>query len=119
MAWPLCISPIAFAGFNVLGPDTMVVLLGAVGPLEILLPVTEPGAEGTGLGKVAGGLGACAARGTLLLWTVPAVADVEPIRVLDGRGRVGGMAADVLGVGDIVVLAAVSFLGADVEGTMD
>jgi len=119
VAWPLCISPIAFAGAKVLGPDAIVALLGAVGPLEVLLPVTEPGAEGTGLGKVAGGLGACAAGGTLLFWTVPAVAVAEPTMVLDGRGRAGGMAADVLGVGDIVVLAAVSLLGADVDGTMD
>jgi hypothetical protein len=119
VAWPLCISPIAFAGVNVLAPDARADLLSAVGPLEVMLPVTEPDAEGAGLGNVAGGLGACAARGTLLLCTVPAVADVEPTVVLDGRGRVAGMAADVLGVGDIAAFAVVSFLGADVEGTID
>lgn len=105
----MCISPIAFAGADVTAVAVVAALLGAVGPLEVVLPVTEPGADGAGLGNVAGGLGACAARETGLFC-------VDPVSTtLDGRGRAGGTAAAVLGVGDMVVLEAGSFLGAEVD----
>ena len=93
------------------------VLLGAVGPLETVLPVTDPGAEEAGFGNVAGGLGACAAGATLLFCTA-LVEFIVPVAerptILEGRGRVAGMAADVLGDSDMVALGG-SFLGAEVD----
>ena len=106
----MCISPIAFAGADVLPVSVVAaVLLGAVAPLEIVLPVTDPGAEGAGLGNVAGGLGSCAARDNGFFCVDP-----EPT-ILDGRGRAGGTADAVLGVGDMAVLEVGSFFGAEVD----
>ena len=115
----------AFAEADILGTlgADVAALLGAVGPLEVLLPATEPGAVEAGLGNVAGGLGACAARGTVLFCAAPAVAvdpGTERSIVLVGRGRTRGMVAEFLGDGDMVAFGG-SFLGAVVVvlGAMD